>query len=99
MPTTRVDSLIDCLREADLLEAAQFQLVVNDLATQHQDSNSLARHLVLHNWLTSYQVDQLLEHDGKDLVVGPYLLLQILGEGGMGKVFKARARHNDSCVA
>jgi serine/threonine-protein kinase len=49
--------------------------------------------------LTAFQVNQLLGGRGRDLIVGPYVLLERLGEGGMGQVFKARQRGFERVVA
>src|SRR5262249_43210139 len=42
---------------------------------------------------------QLLQGRGRELLVGPYLILERLGEGGAGQVFKARHRKMDRTVA
>src|SRR5207249_1120836 len=63
------------------------------------DPRSLGRELIERGWLTSYQVSQLVQGRGKDLVVGPYILLDRIGEGGMGQVFKARNRATNQPVA
>src|SRR5262249_28511053 len=54
------------------------------------DVVSWAKELLSRNWLTAYQLNQLLQGHGGDLVLGPYVLLERLGEGGAGQVFKAR---------
>src|SRR5438105_8475294 len=41
-------------------------------------------------WLTIYQINQILEGRAKDLVMGPYLIQDRLGQGGLSQVFKAR---------
>src|SRR5207302_265585 len=41
-------------------------------------------------WLTPYQINQIFAGRGRDLLLGSYVLLQRVGEGGMGQVFKAR---------
>jgi len=42
--------------------------------------------------LTTFQVTKILEGKAQELVVGSYVLLDKLGAGGMGSVFKARHR-------
>jgi serine/threonine protein kinase/N-acetylneuraminic acid mutarotase len=68
-------------------------------ATKSGDTRALARELVERNWITSYQADQLLQGRGAGLVLGPYHVLDKLGEGGMGQVFKARHVGMDRLVA
>ena len=51
--------------------------------------SGLARRSVRRGWLTEYQAYQVLKGRGKELVLGPFRLLDRLGEGGMGQVFKA----------
>ena len=41
-------------------------------------------------WLTAFQINYLFQGKGNELTLGPYVLLERLGEGGMGQVFKAR---------
>ncbi len=63
------------------------------------DTRLSVRALVQASRLTGYQAGQLAEGLAGGLVVGPYVLLEKLGEGGMGAVFRARHHGLDRLVA
>jgi serine/threonine protein kinase len=90
VPITSSAALVDALRQYRLLEPAQVDQVASDLQGRFPEPRDLARELLQRDWLTAYQVNLLLQDRGAELVLGPYLLLERLGEGGMGQVFKAR---------
>jgi serine/threonine-protein kinase len=60
---------------------------------------ALAEMLIGEGWLTRFQAQQLLRHECPRLVIGPYLLLDELGQGGMGQIFKAQHRRLHRLVA
>jgi WD40 repeat protein/serine/threonine protein kinase len=90
MPVDTVLNLVDTLRQFRLLESDQYEEVVRSLAGQFPDPKNLARELLKRGWLTPFQVNQVFQGKAKELVLGVYLLLDRLGEGGMGMVFRAR---------
>jgi serine/threonine-protein kinase len=91
--------LLKFLRDSQLLESAQVDHVTRDLLPQAAEPAALCQQLVRRNWLTPYQEERLLAGEGFELVLGPYRLLEPLGEGGMGQVFKARQRRLNRIVA
>ena len=93
-------AIINCLRDIRALEMAQLnELSVAQLHDKFADGQALARYTLERDWLTPYQVNLLLQGRGAELVLGPYLLLERLGEGGAGQVFKARHQKMDRLVA
>jgi serine/threonine-protein kinase len=99
MPIDSVANLIVALRDSASLHAAQLQEVVNTLQNQYHEPRLLAKELMQRGWLTPYQLNQIFLGRGRELVLGPYLLLERIGEGGMGQVFKAWHRVLDRVVA
>jgi hypothetical protein len=64
-----------------------------------KDARELARELIRKKKLTTYQAEEVSKGKGKSLVLENYLLLEKIGQGGMGQVFKARHRRMDRIVA
>jgi tRNA A-37 threonylcarbamoyl transferase component Bud32 len=88
-PVDSVAALGQALRDSRLLEPAQLQ-ELTALQARYVEPRGLARELLQRDWLTAYQVNQLFQGRGHELTLGPYVLLERLGAGGMGQVFKAR---------
>src|SRR5947209_3263133 len=80
--------LLDWLGQQQFLEPAQVAELRPTLAAL-PDATALARELLRRDWLTAYQVNQLLQDKGENLVLGGYRLRERLAEGAMGQVFKA----------
>ena len=64
-----------------------------------KDGEELARELVRNKKLTKFQAEEVYRGKGKSLVLGNYVLMERIGAGGMGQVFKARHRRMDRLVA
>src|SRR5262245_47656403 len=90
--------LVKMVRRRRLLEWEHEELLPA-LARRFPKPRDLARELIRLDWLTPFQVNQLFLGREGDLVLGPYVLLERLGSGGMAQVFKARHRRLGRIVA
>jgi len=99
VPITSTASLMQEVRDLQLLEETQLHQLDRHVQRSCPEARLLARHLLQRGWLTAYQVNQLLQGRGAGLLFGSYVLLERLGEGGMGRVFKARQRKLERTVA
>jgi serine/threonine-protein kinase len=88
MSLTAPTQLIDDLRSARLLSSAQLDSIQKELPNL-RTAQQLADELQKRQWLTKFQAEQAMTGFASELNWGPYRLIDIIGEGGMGLIFKA----------
>jgi len=91
--------LIDTLRQYQLLTDAQLAQLPHLAGGRCVEARSLAKVLGQRGWLTIFQINQILGGRAKELVLGPYLIVDRLGQGGLSQVFKARNIYTNWIVA
>jgi serine/threonine protein kinase len=80
--------LIDWLENNELLRPEQ-TAEMRPLLPSFPNVRLLAKELVRREWLTPFQVNQIMTGKGDQLILGWLRMRERLGEGAMGQVFKA----------
>ncbi len=93
----KMQKILDELQVVSLSESSTIRHSLD--LTQRSDANAFSNAMVKAGKLTKFQAANALKGRTHLLVVGEYTLLALLGQGGMGQVFKALHRHMDRVVA
>jgi serine/threonine-protein kinase len=89
------------LRRSNLLDRGQLDQVVSEFLRKNPraEPTDLAQYLVEQEILTPFQAERLLQSKTQGLVLGPYTLMDALGTGSMGTVYKALSKTNNQWYA
>ena len=89
------------LIDSGLMAADRLEEFLADVPEEKRpaDGEQLARLLVRRKQITPYQAKQVYAGNGDSLVLGNYVILDKLGQGGMGMVLKAEHRRMQRVVA
>ena len=96
-----IEELIQNLTESGLLSDEELDTVERSVFSRRQglSADKAARELVKRKHLTKLQAAAVLKGKTKNLVFGDYIVLDKIGSGGMGQVFKARHKPTSKPVA
>jgi serine/threonine protein kinase len=83
------------LQRSGLLDRSRLDQVVGDFlaASPGADAHAMAEYLIQSGDLSPFQVETLLSGKAQDLVLNDYVLIEAIGQGSMGTVYKAVNRH------
>ena len=92
---------IRSLTESGLMSAAETQAFLNAYPPDGRpdDARNLAKELVRKKRLTKFQAQAVYQGKARGLLLGNYAVLDKLGRGGMGQVYKARHKVMKRVVA
>ena len=95
------EQFVERLTQSGLMSAREIDAFQQQLPPDQQpkDVQQFAQALVQQGKLTKYQAQAVYEGKTKGLVFGEYVVLDKLGEGGMGVVYKAQHRRMKRLVA
>jgi serine/threonine protein kinase len=100
MPAS-LENFLKYLADSGILSSDEIERLEAKVSQESrtQDAGDFARELVRQNTLTQFQARALYQGKPKGLVLGNYILLDKIGAGGMGMVFKAQHRRMKRLVA
>src|SRR5437588_11466443 len=89
------------LRRSNLIDRGQLDQVIGDFLNKHPGAEppALAEYLVAQGVLTSFQAERLLQGKTQGFVLGPFTLMDSLGAGSMGTVYKALSKTDNKWYA
>ncbi|MBY0230255.1 MAG: serine/threonine protein kinase, partial [Gemmataceae bacterium] len=89
------------LRRSNLIERGQLDGIVGEFLARHPgaEPGQLAEFLVGQNVLTDFQAERLLQGKTQGFVLGPFTLMDALGTGSMGTVYKAQNKNDNGWYA
>lgn len=84
------------LRRSALIERGQLDQLVSEFLKRNPraEAPALAEYLVKQGTLTGFQAERILNGKSAGLVLGPYVLLDAIGQGSMGQVFRASSKND-----
>jgi len=89
------------LRRSNLIEREQLDQVIGEFLGKNPGAEppALAEYLKNHNVLTEFQAERLLQGKTQGFVLGPFTLMDALGSGSMGTVYKAQSKTDNKYYA
>ena len=96
------EQFIERLAACGLMPGEELAAIRAELTPVHlsaSDAQELARELIGRKKLTAWQATEIYRGGQNSLVYGNYVVLDKLGQGGMGMVYKARHRRMNRIVA
>ena len=89
------------LRKSGLIERGQLDQYVNDFLRKNPraEAPALADHLMGQGTLTPFQAERVLSGKTQGLVLNQYVLLDAIGQGSMGQVFKSMSKNDNALYA
>lgn len=89
------------LRRSGLIDRGQLDSIVSEFLKRNPraEAPALAEYLVDQGTLTAFQAERILNGKTQGLVLGPYVLLDAIGSGSMGQVYKANSKNDGTLYA
>jgi serine/threonine-protein kinase len=96
-----LDEFVRSLTETGILPPDEITSLVNSLPVDRTRVNveKLARDLVRKQKITRFQASVIFRGQSRGLRIGEYVVLDKIGSGGMGQVFKAKDRRTGKLLA
>ena len=99
MKSAQLTAFVEAIRTSGLLGPEQVEFIARSANVENADPQGIARDIVQRGWLTPFQVKMFWKGKGSELFLNQYVLVDRLGEGGMGEVYKAHHRKMERDVA
>ncbi len=89
------------LRRSNLIDRGQLDQVIGEFLSKNPGAEppALAQYLVGQGILTDFQSERLLQGKTQGFVLGPFTLMDALGTGSMGTVYKAQSKTDSGWYA